>query len=101
MKEGEGLAKEYIHITPRHRQQCGDGQRGNGDICNSVKNENTGKKLKNMSRKKKTEETKRYVLKLLHHQDSTDCIGTHILCLPIKKDNLPHFYFQFTYLLLN
>ena len=54
-KERKGLAKEHICITHRHRQQCGDGQREEGevgkgcenrDICKSVDNKNTVKKKK-------------------------------------------------------
>ena len=51
---------EWISMTHRHRQQCGDGQRegrwglaeggpirGNGDICNSANNKNKVKNIQN------------------------------------------------------
>ena len=67
MSRGLGDVYKRQCITHRHRQQCGDGQRGeagawwrqsklgqgagkvNGDICNRVKNKNKVKKEKDHS----------------------------------------------------
>lgn len=49
MEVDEGISQRtYIYMTHRHRQQWGDGEKGemgNGDICNVVNNKNKVNKV--------------------------------------------------------
>ena len=58
IKEREGTSQRtYIHITHRHRQQCGDGQREGGhkvgeEVAKRGKNGDTSNSVNNKKRKK-------------------------------------------------